>query len=135
MTFLLDENFPRAASGFLKGLGHTVIDARDRGLAGANDSQLLATASQLGAVMPTTDRDFFHTLHHEHPGHGGVVVIALRQPNRKSILDRLSWFLNAVAGRSLTGRAFQLRDSTWLIHPPFEPGNSTEEDSAGATFS
>lgn len=120
MTFLLDENFPKAAVELLEGMGHTVFDSRDKGLIGSSDSAILEAASKLEATILTTDRDFFHTLHHEFPGHCGVVVIALRQPRRTAILDRLRWFLNAVVDRSLSGRAFQLRDNTWLVHPPFE---------------
>ena len=30
MTFMLDENFPKAAAELLEGMGHTVYDARER---------------------------------------------------------------------------------------------------------
>jgi len=139
---MLDENFPKAAAELLEGMGHTVYDARERGLIGASDSEIMEVAIELRAALLTTDRDFFHTLHHAFPEHCGVVVIALRQPKRTAILDRLKWFLNLVADESLSRRAFQLRDTTWLAHPPFEPqtrggepGDPPYEDSAGAPSS
>ncbi|PTX95353.1 hypothetical protein DB345_13840 [Spartobacteria bacterium LR76] len=118
MIFLLDENFPRSASGFLEEQGHEVYDIRSLGLRGAADTKIVSEALELGAVILTTDRDFFHTLHHNFPDHAGVIVIAVRQPSREAILSRLRWFLTNIPPSQLPGRAFQLRDRTWLSHPP-----------------
>lgn len=48
----------------------------------------------------------------------GVVVIALKQPNRQTILERLKWLLANVREDDFSGRAFQLRDRTWVAQPP-----------------
>ena len=72
----------------------------------------------MGAVLLTTDRDFFHTLRHQYPNHAGLVVIALNQPNRAAILGRLQWFLETIDAKHFTRRAFQLRDKTWVAQPP-----------------
>lgn len=120
MTFLLDENFPRAARAFLEGSGHAVHDIRLLGMRGADDSRVIAAAQELKAVILTTDRDFFHTLPHMFPNHYGVVVVALRQPSRVNILERLAWFLTNVSARHLQRRAFQLRDKTWVAFPAIE---------------
>ena len=61
MTFLLDENFPKAAASVLRGMEHEVFDVREMGMAGCTDAAVLAKAEELGAVILTTDRDFFHT--------------------------------------------------------------------------
>ena len=50
----------------------------------------------------------------------GVIVIALRQPCRAAILNRLEWFLRNVPEGAWAGRAFQLRDKTWVAQPPIE---------------
>jgi len=65
----------------------------------------------------TTDRDFFHTIPPLFASHCGVIVIALRQPNRAAILSRLEWVLARVDEPFFANRAFQLRDKTWVVHP------------------
>ncbi len=118
MTFLLDENFPKKAAEFLEDQGHTCHDPRGTELQGASDSTLIEQAQTLGAVLLTTDRDFFHTLRHSYPDHAGLIVIALKQPSRAAIIERLRWLLEKVDPESLRGRAFQLRDRTWVAQPP-----------------
>jgi hypothetical protein len=46
------------------------------------------------------------------------VVIALRQPNRSLIAQKLEWFLANVSEDQWKNRVFQLRDTTWLTRPP-----------------
>jgi len=123
MKFLLDENFPKAATELLKKLGHDSYDPRGTPLEGSEDSVLVEEARRLEAVILTTDRDFFHTLRHQYPDHAGLVVIALRQPNRASILERLEWLLEKVDPDHFAGRAFQLRDEKWVALPALPEPN------------
>lgn len=118
MKFLLDENFPKAAMTLLEGMGHEVFDFRGTGDEGIDDSEVFRKAQSLEAILLTTDRDFFHTIPHLFDSHCGVIVIALRQPTRKSILARLEWILSHVGKHQINNRVFQLRDSTWLAYPP-----------------
>ena len=120
MRFFLDENFPKTADAVLVGEGHRVADIRGTADEGADDRDLFRMAQEREAVFLTTDRDFFHTLARVHPDHHGVVVIALRQPNRCDNLDRLVWFLRRFEGMALGGRAFLLRDRTWVAYPPVD---------------
>ena len=62
MRFLLDENFPKAAGDLLRVKGHEVFDPRGTRLEGASDNHIVEEACRLGAVILTTDRDFFHTI-------------------------------------------------------------------------
>lgn len=125
MIFYLDENFPKKAVEFLEEKGHTCHDPRGTELQGCDDAQLVVEAQKLDAIILTTDRDFFHTLRHEHPDHAGLIVIALKQPSRAAIIDRLDWLLQKVDVDDLPGRAFQLRDRTWVAQPPLP--DSTRE--------
>ncbi|MCO6044560.1 DUF5615 family PIN-like protein [Aeoliella sp. ICT_H6.2] len=127
MKFLLDENFPKAAVSFLEGLGHTAFEARVLLPRGADDSALIREAQDREAVLLSTDRDFYHALSLSFPAHHGVVVIALKQPNRQGILQRLRWLLESVAPEELANRAFQLRDSTWIARPPLADSEATVE--------
>lgn len=118
MRFLLDENFPKAATSLLEGVGHEVHDFRGTPDEGIEDGTVFSMAQSLDAVLLTTDRDFFHTIPHLFNTHAGVVVIALRQPNRNAILSRLKWLLGHIDESALKNRCFQLRDSTWIAVPP-----------------
>lgn len=118
MRFLLDENFPKAAKLVLEELGHKVLDFRLEGCEGAPDSDVINFAIENQAVILSTDRDFFHTLGQQYPEHFGILVIALKSPNREAILERLRWFLEKFADSDVSGRSFQLRDRAWLVYPP-----------------
>lgn len=115
MRFVLDENFPKAAEVLLTSLGHDVNDVRKSNCRGANDEAVFQWAQEQKAIVLTTDRDFFHTIPHAYANHYGVVVIALRQPNRVNILDRLEWFLGHFEATDVANKVFQLRDRTYLV--------------------
>ena len=114
MKFLLDENFPLSVAGIVEDAGHEVLDFSSVCDFGANDEAVFAEAQKLGAVILTSDRDFYHTIPLLHPNHHGIIVVALRQPNRTAISTRLKWFLENVAG-PFENRVFVLRDFTYRI--------------------
>lgn len=118
MTFFLDENFPRSATPLLVKLGHLVVDARDVAAPGTDDRSLFAMAQDVSGVLLTTDRDFFHTVPSTYAEHAGVIVIALRQPNRARILTRLEWLLVRVGERDFPGHVYQLRDNNYFVRHP-----------------
>lgn len=119
MNFLFDENFPKSARQVLERLRHQVFDFRKLGAIGSPDEALMMLAFEKSAAVLTTDRDFFHTLGRRYHENYGIVVIAIRQPNRLSIVSRLEWFLEHIDIEKLPGRTFQLRDRTWMVYPPF----------------
>jgi predicted nuclease of predicted toxin-antitoxin system len=123
MKFFLDENFPKAAVGLLEGMGHEVFDLRGSGREGLPDPDIFAEAQLSTAVFLTTDRDFFHTIPHIHDKHAGIIVIALRQPNRSAILEKLLWVLEHLQPDSFRNRAIQLRDQSWIAIPPLDPAS------------
>ena len=116
MKFLLDENFPKAAQQLLRTHGSQVYDIRGTPHEGADDESVFSIAQERGAVLLTTDRDFFHTVPHVFPQHHGVVVIALRQPNRQNLLARLEWFLRHFGSEDIHDKVFELRDRTYVTY-------------------
>ena len=120
MNFLFDENFPKSARAVLERWGHEVFDFRRLGIIGSPDEAIMSMAFENAAAVLTTDRDYFHTLGRRYSNHHGIVVIALRQPNRHSIISRLEWFLEHINAELLESRAFQLRDRTWMVYPPLD---------------
>ena len=120
MKFFLDENFPKTAGTWLSELGYVVFDVRGSEKEGITDIELFSQAQELDAVMLTTDRDFFHTVPHMFEHHAGVMVIALRQPNRKNIMEKLEWALKHFKPSDFNNRVIQLRDKTWSAVPPLD---------------
>lgn len=123
MTFLLDENFPKAAGAMLSGRGHEILDFRGSVNEGMPDTEVFKMAQAATAVLLTTDRDFFHTIPHLFDEHSGVVVVALRQPNRRNILAKLEWVLDHIKPSDFVNRVIQLRDKTWIAIPPLGEGS------------
>lgn len=115
MIFLLDENFPKSAENLLTAWGHDVIDVRGTELQGADDFQLFEFAQQNQAVLLTTDRDFYHTVPFIFGEHHGVIVIAIRQPNRAAILARLKWVLEQDFLKEIKSKIVLLKDRTYRI--------------------
>lgn len=118
MNFLLDENFPKAVIPILEKSGHQVLDYRLIGCEGDYDDLVIKAAIENEAVLLTTDRDFFHTYAQLYPEHFGIVVVALKKPNRLAITEKIEWLLNYIREEDYTGRAFQLRVASWVAFPP-----------------
>jgi predicted nuclease of predicted toxin-antitoxin system len=110
MIFLLDENFPKPAIPILATHGHSAIDVRGTGQEGASDSSLFRLAQDRGAILLTTDKDFFHTVPLTFPRHCGSVVIALDQPNRAAILAKLVEALRYIEHHDIANRSLLLTD-------------------------
>ena len=109
MKILLDENFPRSATDLIVAAGHEVIPFAEVCEFGADDEEIFDRAQDHGAVILTSDRDFYHTMPLVHPVHCGIIVVALRQPNRQSIQTRLQWFFDHF-DCPMENRVFILRD-------------------------
>ena len=114
MKFLLDENFPRSSADFIESCWHEAIRFDEVCDSGDDDEAVFAAAQQLGATILTSDRDFYHTIPLIHPTHAGIVVIALRQPNRAAINRRLKWFMETIE-EPLSNRVFVLRDFSYRV--------------------
>ena len=62
MRILLDENFPKSAADVITAAGHEVISFAAVCEFGADDEEVFVRAQKLGAVILTSDRDFYHTV-------------------------------------------------------------------------
>lgn len=117
MKFFFDENFPKAAGMLIIKQGSSFVDIRGTEHEGADDMSLFQLAQQHHAVFITTDRDFYHTIPLLVKEHFGIVVIALRQPNRQRILERLEWFMDCFKSSDMRNMVFELRDRTYVVYP------------------
>ncbi len=89
MNFFLDENFPKSAIVLLEKQGHKVFDIRSTKYKGCNDIFIFKLAQQSKAIFLTTDKDFLHTIPHLFNSYYGIIIIALRKPNRENIIGKL----------------------------------------------
>ena len=110
MKFILDENFPRGAIALLEKEGHAAQSVLELARKGTDDVEVFKTAQAQKAVLLTTDKDFFYTVPLLFKNHCGVIVIALAQPNRRKILDRLKWSLRWLKQGNITGRVLLVSD-------------------------
>ena len=102
MRFLLDENFPCSIAAVLRDCGHEAVPFEEARPRGADDELVFLAAQRLGTVPL------------QHPTHCGIIVVALRQPSRAAIAERLRWFL-ANNTEPLANRAAILRDFSYRI--------------------
>ena len=82
VKLLLDENISPAAAAALAADGVDAWHARDRGLTGATDQELLDRAYGEDRILVTLNVGDFEGLVHERELHAGVVLTSRTHPNR-----------------------------------------------------
>ncbi len=92
-----------------------MFDIRSTKFEGAPDTEIFKLAQKKEAIFLTTDKDFFHTIPFLFEKHRGIIVIALRQPNRKSITEKLLFVLEHIDLDNLDSRVVLLRDNNYSI--------------------
>ena len=115
MNFFLDENFPKPAADVLISRGHQVFDIRSTEFEGSSDSTIFQLAQEKEAILPTTDKDFFHTIPFLFEEHCGIIVIALRQPNRESVLEKVVFVLDHFELTDLKSKVLHLKDKHYSL--------------------
>lgn len=115
MNLFLDENFPKTALKPLSSKGFKVFDIRGTEFEGSDDVTLFKMAQDKKAIFLTTDKDFFHTIPHLYEQHFGVIVIAIRQPNRQSIIEKLNYILHYFDLSDIDSKVILLRDNHYTI--------------------
>ena len=99
----------------LEKLGHLAFDIRGTEQEGLKDKSLFEIVQEHQAIFLTTDRDFFHTIPYLFPKHYGVIVIALSQPNGKTIMEKLKWALEFIDANAIESSVLLLKDKSYYI--------------------
>jgi|HubBroStandDraft_1064217.scaffolds.fasta_scaffold1087704_1 predicted nuclease of predicted toxin-antitoxin system len=109
MRILVDENVPRMTVERLRELGHDVRDIRGTTDQGLEDPDLWTTAQTDGRVLITTDRGFteFRAV-----SHCGILIVRLRQPNRRKIDQAVMRGLERVQEEEWSDLLVVVRDTT-----------------------
>ena len=115
MNFFLDENFPKSAEDYLITLGHQTFNIRSTQLEGIDDNTIFKLAQEKEAIFLTTDKDFFHTVPLQFASHKGIIIVNLRLPNRKSILEKLMWAIENFELANFDNKVALLRDNSFTL--------------------
>jgi predicted nuclease of predicted toxin-antitoxin system len=115
MKVLVDENIPLMSVRELRQLGHDVLDVRGTIDEGISDELLFKKACEENRLLITTDRDFAYFRDRDHYG---ILIIALRKPNRDKINKRVIDAIKRFSADKWPGLLVVMRDevmSTWKL--------------------
>ena len=115
MKFFLDENFPKKVISLLEKQGHTVFDIRGTEQEGISDTEIFSLAKKEEAIFLTSDKDFYHTIHLTEKPHFGIIVIALRQPNSGTIIEKITWVLNNIEKFTFNNECLLISDKKCTV--------------------
>ncbi len=89
MRIKLDENLPLQIASELKTLGHDVQTAHEQGLSGCVDREIWEAAQREERFLITQDLDFSDARRFAPGTHQGILLIRLRWPKRRSLVERV----------------------------------------------
>ncbi|MBM4467462.1 MAG: hypothetical protein FJ014_18215 [Chloroflexi bacterium] len=113
MKIFVDENIPLMTVQALRDLGHDVLDIRRTADQGMTDDTLWEMVQQEGRLLITTDKGFAQ---HREESHHGILIVLLRQPNRRRIHRRVMQAIAQFTTDEWSGLLVTMRDvvqSVW----------------------
>ena len=118
MNIKLDENLPTELSGVLSQLGHAVDTVRDEGLQGRSDGEVWQAARAGNRFLITQDLDFSDARNFRPGAHPGVLVVRLREPTRRKLLEHLAAAFRRNDLRNWQSCLVVLSESRIRVHRP-----------------
>ena len=112
MKILVDENIPRTTVERLREAGHDVRDVRGTPDQGSKDPDLWSMAMGERRVLITTDRGFTEFRRIDH---FGILIVRLRQPNRRKIHQAVMIALQRFRELEWPGLLVVVRDATLSV--------------------
>src|SRR5438105_7157994 len=89
MKIKLDENLPHRLATLLKNLGHEPHTLYEERLVGHPDAEVWEAAQKESRFLITQDLDFSDSRKFAPGAHHGILLIRLRSPNRRALLERI----------------------------------------------
>ncbi|MBZ5544188.1 MAG: DUF5615 family PIN-like protein [Acidobacteriia bacterium] len=89
MRIKLDDNLPSRLASRLGDLRHDVQTVAEEGIAGKDDAVIWETAQREARFLITQDMDFSDTRRFKPGSHHGILVIRLRTPSRRALIQRV----------------------------------------------
>ncbi len=90
MKIKLDENLPARLKNALAMFGHETDTVNDEGLTGRPDQDVWQAAQTEARFLITQDMDFSDTRKFAPGTHAGLLLVRLREPSAKMLLDKVS---------------------------------------------
>ena len=89
MRVKLDENLPARLAAVLAELGHDASTVFAEGLKGRDDPDVWRAVQSEGRFFITQDLDFSDARAYEPGTHAGILLVRLRDPGRKALVERV----------------------------------------------
>lgn len=89
MKIKLDEKLPVRLAILLKDLGHDVHTLLDEQLLGRADAEIWEATQRESRFLTTQDLDFSDLRQFAPGSHCGILLVRLRSPNRKDLMERV----------------------------------------------
>jgi predicted nuclease of predicted toxin-antitoxin system len=90
MKIKLDENLPYRLATLLKDLGHDVHTLHSEFLLGRADQEIWETTQKESRFLITQDLDFSDLRRFAPGSHHGILLLRLRSPKRRGLVQRIT---------------------------------------------
>jgi len=95
LKLLADENIPQSTVRFLRDSGCEVVSAKEAGLAGKSDREIIEFATSRGLTVLTLDLEFGQRYYFEAQPPCGVMVLRVKPANPENVNTALRNFLDS----------------------------------------
>ncbi len=112
MNILVDENIPLITVAELRKIGHHVTDIRGTEKEGISDQEVWQIAQKQNLLVISTDKGF--SIHRDDK-HQGIIIVCLKQPNRKKIHSRVMLALAQYPEEAWKGLMIIIKDNSQSI--------------------
>lgn len=116
MKIFVDENIPVMTVEALRSMGNDVMDIRGTEKEGLSDISIWEIVQKEKRLLITTDKGF--SIHRD-AKHNGILIVRLRQPNRRKIHSRVMQGLFKFKESEWNGLLVIMRDTVqgvWRSH-------------------
>lgn len=118
MKIKLDENLPAEVADLLLSRGHDTHTVAQELLVGRVDDVIIRAAINEDRVLLTQDLDFSDLRKFKPGTHSGIVLIRLRDPSRRRIIERVEQILNCEQVENWRGCFIVISDRKLRIRRP-----------------
>ena len=112
MKIFVDENIPISTVEELRQMGHDVLDIRGTDKEGLSDESIWELVIDQKRMIITTDKGFSQ---YRDELHEGIIIIRLKQPNRKKIHSGIFQVFRAYNENEWKGLMVIVRDTVQTI--------------------
>lgn len=110
LKLLVDENISPLVAMELRRLGYDAVHAKDVGLKGCKDMQLMAFARKTGRSLVTLDADFANVRRYPVGSHSGIIRLRLKFAPSQIVVGALGSLLPKLTGIPLEEGALIVSD-------------------------